>query len=281
MNGHHSKTVKGCMLAACFALAAFAQSPTSPYIPGFTFQSFNPNYPKPNPFYFEGKIDWEKLNISQPANTWEFMQRGIHKQDDLGDLDGAISDYKQSLALNSLTGGTCQLVTSATLLGPDLLPPTLNPAPCMFTVRLRLAYLLRATDPATAISLYQEVLQIDPLRPDASSLMGEAYVIQGDQAQNADDQAAAYQNAINAFQAELALNPVTAQYTALTGDQANSAHVHWSLAELYQKLGRNADAVSELKLYLLATQWHSDVYPWRIMLAQKKIQALSGSSSAN
>lgn len=269
------------LLTACFAIGAFAQNATSPYIPGFTFQTFNPNYPMPNPFYFEGKIDWEKLNITQPANTWEYMQRGIHEQDELGDLPSAIADYEQSLSLNSLTGGTCQLVTSATLLGPDLLPAKLTPAPCMFTLRLRLAYLLRETDPAKAISLYQEVLQIDPLRPDASALMGEAYVIQASQTQDPAAQAAAYQNAINAFQAELALYPVTPQYTALTGDQANSAHVHWSLAELYQQLGRNTDAVNELQLYLLATQWHSDVYPWRILLAQKKIQALSGSSPAN
>jgi len=280
MKSHKSTTAKRCLVAAFLAVGAFAQIPPAPYVPGITYQSFNPNYPIPNPFYFEGKIDWEKLNITQPANTWEFMQRGIHKQDDLHDLGGAISDYQQSLALNSLSGGTCQLVTSATLVN-GVLPSKLNPAPCMFTVRLRLAYLLRETDPATSVSLYQEVLQIDPLRPDANALMGEAFVIQGDQAQSAGDRAPAYQNAIQAFQAELTLSPVTAQYTALTGDQANSAHVHWSLAELYEKLGRASDAVGELKLYLLATQWHSDVYPWRIMLAQKKIQTLSGNSSGN
>jgi hypothetical protein len=182
--------LSGCLLAAFFSAAARAQTSTKPpYVPGTTFQSFNPNYPVPNPFYFEGKIDWEKLNIVQPANTWEYLQRGIHKQDDLHDLAGAIGDYRQSLALNSLANGTCQLVTQAMLVN-GVLPSTLNPAPCMFTVRLRLAYLLRQTDPATSISLYQEVLQIDPLRPDANALMGEVYVIQADQAQNTGDQAA-------------------------------------------------------------------------------------------
>ena len=274
MTMYNRMTFHASLLAACFALSALAQtSATKPYVPGTTFQTSNPNYPVPNPFYFEGKIDWEKLNIAQPANAWEYLQRGIHKQDDLRDLADAIGDYQQSLALNSLTDGTCQLVTSATLVN-GVLPSTLNPAPCMFTVRLRLAYLLRASDPATAISLYQEVLQIDPLRPDANALMGEAYIIQAGQAQDADDQAAAYQNAIDSFQAELALNPVTPNYTALTADQANNAHVHWALADVYEKLGRNADAASELKLYLLATQWHSDVYPWRIALAKAKLAAL-------
>jgi len=281
MKTRYSLIVNGCLLAACLAVAALAQtSPTAPYIPGTTFQNFNANYPKPNPFYFEGKIDWEKLNITQPANTWEYMQRGIHKQDDLHDLPGAIADYQQSLAMNSLKAGTCQLVTSATLVN-GVLPSTLNPAPCMFTVRLRLAYLLRETDPQTAVSLYEEVLQIDPLRPDVEFLMGEAYLVEAEEAQTDADRATAYQNAISAFQAELALNPVTPQYTALTGDEANSAHVHWSLAEVYEKLGRDEDAVSEFKLYLLATQWHSDVYPWRITLAKKKIQTLSGNASGN
>jgi hypothetical protein len=29
-----------------------------------------------------------------------------------------------------------------------------------------------------------------------------------------------------------------------------------------------------LQSYLQATQWHSDVYPWRIALANSQIQAL-------
>jgi Tfp pilus assembly protein PilF len=149
----------------------------------------------------------------------------------------------------------------------------------MFTVRLRLAYLLHEQDPATAISLYGEVLQIDPLRLDVNELMGEAYVIQAEHAKSATDASTAYQNAINAFKAEVSLSPVTAQFTALTGDKANNAHAHWALAEVYEKLGQKSDAVSELNLYLEATQWHSDVYPWRIILAQRKIEELSGSSA--
>ena len=109
-------------------------------MPGVTFQSFNPNYPQPNPFYFEGKIDWDKLGITQPSNAWEYLQRGIHDQDDLNNPTAAIADYQQSLLLNSITGQTCQIVTAATFVN-GVLPSVLNPPPCMFTNRLRLAYL--------------------------------------------------------------------------------------------------------------------------------------------
>ncbi len=239
------------------------------YVP----ESSIPIIPSPTLFSSKAKsigINWVSPSPPMPGNTRSapFTSRMIWATS-----PGPLQDYQQRSRLNSLAKGTCQLVTSATLVN-GVLPSTLNPAPCMFTLRLRLAYLLRASDPATAISLYQEVLQIDPLRPDANALMGEAYIIQAGQAQDADDQAAAYQNAIDSFQAELALNPVTPNYTALTADQANNAHVHWALADVYEKLGRNADAASELKLYLLATQWHSDVYPWRIALAKAKLAAL-------
>jgi tetratricopeptide (TPR) repeat protein len=256
--------------------AVFAQNGS--FIPGVTFQTANPNYPHPNPFYFEGKIDWNLLGITQPSNTWEYLERGIHRQDDLSDIPGAISDYQTSLSLNSLQNGTCQMVTAATLVtvnGTPTLPSQLNPPPCMFTVRLRLGFLLRETDPAQAISLFQEVLQIDPLKLGVNALIGETYVIEAQQAAaGSTAQMQAFQNAIQAFQAELALSPVTAQTTALTADQANNAHVHWELAEIYETLGQTSLEKSELQAYLLATQWHSDVYPWRIQLAQKKIAAL-------
>src|SRR5215472_15029957 len=136
---------------------AAAQTTSPTYTPGVTFQNFNPNYPKPNPFYFEGKIDWAKLGITQPSNAWEYEQRAIHEQDELGDTVSAMKDYEQALAMNSLAGDTCQLVTAATFVN-GALPATLNPAPCMFTLRLRMAYLLRQSNPARAITLYNEVL---------------------------------------------------------------------------------------------------------------------------
>jgi tetratricopeptide (TPR) repeat protein len=263
-----------------FTAAAWAQTAGnntntgSTYIPGTTFQKENPNYPIPNPFYFEGKIDYEKLGITTPANAWEFLQRGMHYQDDLMDIPDAMSDYQSALALNSLTAGTCQLVTTVQVVVNAAAPTVLNPMPCMFTIRLRLAYLLRQSNPAQAVELYGEVLQIDPLRLEVNTMMAEAYVFMAQQATTTGAAMTAYQNAIAAYKAELVLSPVSAAYTALTGDTANNSKVHWELAAVYQTLGQNANAIGELQLYLQATQWHSDVYPWRIPLAQSMINQL-------
>jgi tetratricopeptide (TPR) repeat protein len=264
-------------LFASVAGAVFAQStptgsPTdtttggSTYIPGTTYQEANPNYPIRNPFYFEGRIDWNLLKITQPSTTWEYMERGIHKQDDLEDYTGAIADYQQSIAMNNVGNKTCQLVTTA--------PPAtgkLDPAPCIFTVRLRLAGLLRSSSPKDAISFYQQALDIDPLRLGVHAAIAETYVAMAGQATDQTTVPGLYQQAVTEYIAELALSPVTPLQTQVTGDTANNAHVHWELAEVYEKLNQLSDEISELNLYLQATKWHSDTYPWRIQLAQKRI----------
>jgi tetratricopeptide (TPR) repeat protein len=202
------------------------------------------------------------------------MERGIHEQDDLNDPTDAITDYQQSISMNNLANKTCQLVTTAPT-GP------INPPPCIFTVRLRLAGLLRATAPLQAIELYQEVMTIDPLRLGVNAAIGETYVTMAQTATDATQVPGLYQNAIAAFKAELALSPVTPLETQLTTDTANNAHVHWELSEVYLAIKDSADEVSELNLYLQATKWHSDTYPWRITLAQKRIAAAQASEKAN
>ena len=251
---------------------AFAQYGPGIYTPG-QFQTTNPYYLLPNPFYFEGRIDWNLLGITTPTNAWEYMERGIHYQDDLGDTQSAIPDYETALTFNSLQNGTCQIVTAATLVN-GALPTTLNPAPCIFTLRLRLGYLEQQSNPAQAIQLFQEVTKIDPLKLGINSLIGETYVIEAQQTTDLVAQQQAYANAIQAYQAELALSPVTSQSIALTGDLANNAHAHWALAQIYQTLGQASCAIGEFQLYLQATQWHSDVYPWRIPLANALIKSL-------
>ncbi len=261
-------------LFASLAGCVLAQS-SSTYVPGTTYQKDNSNYPARNPFYFEGRIDWNLLNITQPANTWEFMQRGIYRQDDLEDYAGAIADYRQSVALNNLANKSCQLVTTA--------PPStgqLDPPPCMFTVRLRLAGLLREEAPLEAIGFYQEALAIDPLRLGVHAAIAEAYVTMAGQATDASQVPALYQQAITEWKAELALSPVTPLQVQVTGDEANNAHVHWSMAEIYEKLGQPPDQMKELDLYLKATKWHSDTYPWRIKLAQKKMDKTQADEEA-
>jgi len=252
-----------------FALSTFGFGQTG------VFQTTNPNYPVRNPFYFEGRIDYEKLGIVSPGNAWEYMQRGIHRQDVLEDRGGAIEDYRESVRLNNLGKGSCQIVKSAPT--PDF--GKLDPPPCMFTVRLRLGYLMMHEDPAEAVSLFREVQQIDPRRLEVNNLIGEAYRISAEKSESDDARDSFYRQAIAAYQAELALSPITPQTISLTGDQANNAHTHWALASIHEKLADAPSAVSEYELYLKATKWHSDVYPWRIPLARKKIEQLNASQA--
>ena len=251
-----------CLLLLALAPAAFSQSGV--------FQTTNPNYPARNPFYFEGKIDYEKLGIVSPGNAWEYMQRGIHRQDVLEDRAGAIEDYQESIRLNNLSKGSCQIVKSV----PAQDFGKLDPPPCMITVRLRLGYLRMHDEPEEAAALFREVLQIDPRRLEVNKLIGEAFEILAEKEQSSDERQRFYRQAIAAYQAELDLSPVTPQTISLTGDEANNAHTHWALAGIHEKLSDRQSAISDYESYLKATKWHSDVYPWRIPLARKKIEQL-------
>jgi tetratricopeptide (TPR) repeat protein len=239
------------------------------YVPGVTYQAANPNYMTRSPFYFEGRVDWNLLNITTPSNPWEFTQRGIHYQDDLQDTTDAISDYQTAISQNSLSNGTCQIPTVAVTN-----TTVLNPAPCMFTPRLRLAHLIKGTNPTMAISLFQQVLQIDPLRLGINAYIGDVYVTMAQNATNQTTATSLYNQALAAYQAELVLSPVNSKTIALTGDLANNAHVHWSMSEVYAALNDTADEATQLQAYLNATQWHSDTYAWHIQLAKVRLANL-------
>ena len=228
----------------------------------------NPNYPARNPFYFEGKIDYELLGIDEPANAWEYMQRGIHRQDDQEDYRGAIQDYRRALDLNSTENGTCQIVTAV----PENFN-TLDPAPCIFTLRLRLGYLLIHDEPEESIRLFREVLEIDPLRLEVHFLIAEAFEFLAEETADKQEQTELYLKAIEELRAELALTPPVSD-PKLSPDEANNAHTHWLLAEIHEKLDNYNEAIEAFENYLKATRWHSDVLPWRIQLSQKKIEEL-------
>jgi tetratricopeptide (TPR) repeat protein len=269
------------LLSPLIAMASVAAGQTQPaqatptgpvttgsgaYVPGVTYEAANPNYMTRNPFYFEGRIDWNLLKITTPSNTWEFVQRGIHYQDDLQDFPNAIADYQTAISMNSLSNATCQIFTTA----PPV-SPTVTPAPCMLTPRLRLANLLMQSDPDTAIGLFQQVLAIDALRLGVNAFIGEAYEVKASTATDETAKQAFLASAVAAYKAELALSPVTPTTIALTSDKANNAHVHWSLAEIYAESGDQGHQATELQAYLDATQWHSDTYPWRIQLAKARL----------
>ena len=234
----------------------------------------NPNYPARNPFYFEGKIDYELLGIDEPSNAWELMQRGIHLQDDREDYKGAIQDYRRALELNNMENGTCQIVTSV----PENFN-SLDPPPCIFTLRLRLGYLLIHDEPEESVRLFREVLEIDPLRLDVRFLIAEAYEFLAEETADKQEQTELYLKAIEELRGELALTPPVND-PKLSPDEANNAHTHWLLAEIHEKLEKYDEAIEAFENYLKATRWHSDVLPWRLQLAEKKIEELRGMAKA-
>ena len=266
-------------ISAVLALASIAlgqNTPTGnlttgdgPYVPGVTYQADNPNYLNRNPFFFEGRVDWNLLKITNPSTPWEFLQRGIHYQDDLEDYVSAKADYQKALSMNSLSNGTCQIFT-----GPVPVSPNVNPPGCMFTPRLRLAHLVIEDEPDVAIELYQEVLQIDALRLGVHELIAEAWEVKAKKSADEASKEAFLEKAIEEYEAEMALSPVTEEYTRLTADKANNAHAHWALAEIYSELGNKVKQAEELQAYLDATQWHSDTYAWRIPLAKARLAKL-------
>jgi tetratricopeptide (TPR) repeat protein len=148
----------------------------------------------------------------------------------------------------------------------------------MFTVRLRLAGLLQQSSPQEAIALYQEVVMIDPLKLGVLASIAAVYAAMAAKESTPDATKADYNKAITEYQAELALSPVTDFTIALTGDLANNAHVHWGLAGIYRALADQTNEASELDLYMKATLWHSDTYPWRITLASARLKDLGVSA---
>ena len=113
----------------------------------------------------------------------------------------------------------------------------------------------------------------NPLRLGINALIAETYEEIATHAKTPEEKQKAYEDAVVFFQAELALSPVTPLSIRMTGDEANNANVHWSLAHIYDDLGKPEDAKKEYDLFLKASKWHSNPYPWRIEIAKKKLEA--------
>ena len=195
----------------------------------------------------------------------------MHYQDDLDDIPDAISDYQTSLAMNSLQSADLPAGTRQHFGERRRCPSQLTALlPACSRCGCDLAICCEKAIPATAIELYQEVLQIDPQRLGVNTLIAETYVIEAQQSDRSADTAAGVCQRRDC---------VPGGTGAFTGDAAkHRAHGRTrrtirrcigSWLRFTKRLGQNSLAVSELQSYLLATQWHSDVYPWRIALARQ------------
>jgi tetratricopeptide (TPR) repeat protein len=210
-----------------------------------------PQNPNPSHF-FEEKAYWPQLGIETPRTAWEYTQRAMYLQDDVGDLAAAMADYQQADAMEQ-----------ARSCGPGL--PLPDQGACLLILRARLANIfLESGQYANAIAQLEFVLEESPFAPGAYFEVGEAYLGLGDRAK-----------AIEAFHTELG---------AGTGEDAHAHQpchqlTHFELGELLIEGGdanEELEGRAHLTEYLRQTLWHCDTSPYKILKARKLLEDHGG-----
>jgi len=203
-----------------------------PLYRGLDSQGGQPAVQSPNPvFFFEAKVNWPALKIDQPRTAWEYAQRGMYRQDALGDVAGAKADYEESERLNRR----------------------------ILIVQARLGVMAlqegRADD---AIRHLDHVVEEAPFHEGVHLKLAEAYEQKGDPVK-----------AEEAYKKELALVP-NSQVThfalaelfyplALAGTCAQTFDADKDCRQ---------EAITALDHYLRQARWHSDTQPIRILKAR-------------
>lgn len=187
----------------------------------------------PNPtHFFEERVDWPLLNIAEPRTAWEYTQRGIHFQDDVGDMDAAMADYMSADALERER--SC---------GPGLPVPE---HACLQILRARLANIyLERGEYSRAIAELEFILEENPFAPGLHFEIAEAHLGLGEE-----------EEAISEFEHELEIQPC---------HQAT----HFELGELLLERGDEIGGRQHLTEYLQQALLHCDSFPHRILKARK------------
>ena len=207
----------------------------------------------PNPsHFFEEKAYWPQLGIETPRTPWEYTQRGMYLQDDVGDLAAAMADYNQADAMEQ-----------ARSCAPGV--PLIEGRPCLLILRARLANIfLESGQYANAIAQVDFILEESPFAPGAYFEVGEAYLGMGERAK-----------AIEAFHAELG---------AGTGEDAHAHQpchqlTHFELGEVLIEGGNATEELegrAHLTEYLRQTLYHCDTEPYKILKARKLLEDHGG-----
>ncbi len=208
-----------------------------------------PQNPNPSHF-FEEKAYWPQLGIDTPRTAWEYTQRGMYLQDDVGDLAAAMADYQQADAMEQ-----------ARSCGPGL--PLPDQGACLLILRARLANIfLESGQYAAAIAQLEFILEESPFAPGAYFELGEAYLGLGDRAK-----------AVEAFHKELGEGE--------DADAHQPCHqaTHFELGEVLVEGGdanEELEGRAHLTEYLRQTLWHCDTSPYKILKARKLLEDHGG-----
>jgi tetratricopeptide (TPR) repeat protein len=194
--------------------------------------------PSPQPaepaLYFEAKASWPALGIDEPRTAWEFVQRGMHRQDELEDESGAIEDYRAAEALDSHI-----LLIHARLGSLHLRRGRERLADPAQSASAR-------SDLLEALRRYEEVEHEQPHRAGIAARIGDAHAalfeLDGDP-EEAD-------KALLAYQHELARS---------TGHQPSL----YAVGMLLRARGLDDEARPWLERYLASTRRHGEPYPWK------------------
>jgi tetratricopeptide (TPR) repeat protein len=195
----------------------------------------------PNPrHFFEFRVDWPLLNISEPRTAWEYTQRGIYFQDEVGDMEAAMADYMRAdeLERERSCGPGLELVPGRA---------------CLQILRARLANIyLQRGEYDKAIEEIDFILEENPLAPGLHFELAEAYLGKGN-----------IEKAIEEFEKELQNQPC---------HQAT----HFELGELLLEEGRINEGRAHLTEYLRQTLLHCDPFPYQILKARKLLTEHGG-----
>ena len=217
-----------------------------PLFAGIDSQGAYPLPQSPDPLlFFEAKAYWPALNIEQPRTAWEYVQRGIYKQDELEDVDGAIADYMEAERLND------HILLIHARLGYINLKRGKELASVATSSAAAIAALTES------VRRYDEVLEEQPHREGIHAKLGEAYQIKYGITRLQSDA----DKALEEYQAELNGSPTFQK-------------VLYERAKLFRDLGRRDEARASMEAYLAQTVLHGDPYPYKILAARKFLQDL-------
>ena len=205
------------------------------------------------------KTDWPLLGIAEPRTAWEYVQRGMYRQDDLEDESSAIADYLHAEEL---------LEEIAQRIGDESLPER------MLLIHLRLGpiYLQRGQW-EDAIRHFGFVLDENP---EAEGIhreialayfgLGQDQLREGLEAKSQES----FQIAFESFERELEVAP-------------DNQLTLYDFGEFLLEPEVRLDGVDQSNLarglfqtYLERAEEHCDTYPIRILKVDKKARNLGG-----
>lgn len=217
-----------------------------------------------NPVFFAlVKADWPLLEIAEPRTAWEYVQRGMYRQDDLEDEDAAVEDYLQAEEL---------LEEIAARTGDETLPER------MLLIHLRLGpiYLHRG-EWENAIHEFDVVLEENPESEGIHREIALAYLGMGkellEEGHDAEAQEA-FQEAYDYFNHETEIAPFNQLTLYEFGEFLLEPEVH------LEEVDQPALARELFQRYLARAEQHCDTYPVRILKVDKEARELGGAGSA-